>query len=451
MFPLGPPGLSNSPYQVLSAFAGNPLFISLDKLVNNGFLSREDLVIPRGFDHGDVRYEAVWKFKKRLFRKAFARFETEQGKIKQEFFHFCSKQKSWLDDYALFCALKEKHRGASWTEWEPDCRQRKPSALAQVRVELNIKIRYHQFLQFQFYSQWRELKNACAKRGVDLIGDIPIFVAHDSADVWANPDLFWLDKSGRSLYVAGVPPDYFSRTGQRWGNPLYRWDVLRRQGYAWWIRRFQAVFQLFDATRLDHFIGFHNYWRIPAQDKTAVNGKWVAGPGAHFFEAISKKLGHLPLIAEDLGAITDPVRALRDRFNIPGMAVLQFAFSGDMKKNPFLPHNFQKRLVVYTGTHDNDTTCGWYRSLKASERATVTRYLNSRGKAIHWDMIRLALASTADTAITPVQDLLGLGSRARMNRPGTPSGNWGWRLRKGALTSYLARRLAQMTQTYGRS
>ncbi len=451
MFPLGPPGMGSSPYQALSAFAGNPLFINLDALYQQGLLTSRDLKAPRELQKGKVRFDAVLKFKRPLFRKAFARFETETGEIKKSFRDFCNQEKFWLDDYALFCALKEKNRGAPWTEWDPSLRNRKPAALKAARARLAIKIRYHQFLQFQFHLQWSKLKKICEGLGVGLIGDIPIFVAHDSSDVWANQKVFWLDKNGQPTFVAGVPPDYFSRTGQRWGNPLYRWDALKKSGYSWWVKRFEKLFELFDSTRLDHFIGFHNYWRIPAGHRTAMRGKWVLGPGADFFQTLFKKLGRLNLIAEDLGVVTDDVKALRDRFKFPGMAVLQFAFGESDGKNPFLPHNLTRRVVVYTGTHDNDTTVGWFRSLNPQIKKRVKEYLQTTGREIHWDLIRLAQSTCANTAIFPAQDILGLDSRYRMNRPGLARGNWGWRLEKGALKNQHAKRLGRLTQIYGRS
>jgi len=449
MFPLGPPGISNSPYQVLSAFAGNPLFINLEKLVQGGLLDRPDLAGFPGHDSAKTDYEAAWRYKKIRFRKAFYRFEFGPKRVRAGFEKFCEAQSFWLDDYALYCALKEKYHGVSWEGWDEEYRRRRPAALRRVAKEFRLKIRYHQFLQFHFFNQWRALKAACRELGVGLIGDVPIFVAHDSADVWAHQELFWLDKKGKPTCVAGCPPDYFSRTGQRWGNPLYRWEASRRTGYDWWLKRIETMFKLFDAARLDHFIGFHNYWRIPADQQTAEKGKWILGPGAPFFETLFRKLGRLDLIAEDLGAITPPVAALRDRFDLPGMRVLQFAFSGK-SSNPFLPHNYPVNTVAYTGTHDNDTTVGWFSALNSRDRKRVLNYVGSEGKEINWDLIHLAMGSVAKTAIAPAQDLLGLGTEARMNLPGTPSGNWEWRLKRGSLTPRITRRLAHLTELYGR-
>jgi 4-alpha-glucanotransferase len=449
MFPLGQPGgLSSSPYQVLSAFAGNPLLISAEKLHADGLIEG-DLPSYHPISDSRVDFNAVRAFKEPLFERAFDGFENAPD-LKAPFSAFCKRHKSWLDDYALFCALKKHHNGAAWDTWETPLRRRDAAALREARQTFHFQIRYHQFLQFVFFEQWADLKAACVKHGVKLMGDMPIFVAHDSADVWSNPDLFYLDAAGQSTVVAGCPPDYFSATGQRWGNPLYRWDVLKKGGYAWWVKRFRLVFELFDAARLDHFIGFNQYWRIPADHPTAEKGEWVPGPGLHFFRTVFKKLGRLNLVAEDLGSVTDEVIALREKLELPGMRVLQFAFGDANPKNPFLPHNYASRTVVYTGTHDNDTTVGWFASLPESERNFVLRYLNSDGGEIHWQMIRLAFSSTADTAIIPAQDLLGLGADARMNTPGTDENNWEWRLAPDALTPALSGRLKELTAFYAR-
>ncbi len=449
MFPLGPPGgLSASPYQVLSAFAGNPLFISLEKLRDDGLLDEELPAFPSTFVD-KVDFNAVRDFKDPFFEQAFAHFE-KNSELKAPFEAFCRRHKNWLDDYALFCTLKQQHGGTAWDTWEDPLRRREPAALKKAHNQFRSQVRYHQFLQFVFFEQWSELKAFCLEREIKLMGDIPIFVAHDSADVWANPQLFYLDDRGASTVVAGCPPDYFSATGQRWGNPLYRWDVLKKSGYAWWIKRFQIMFELFDATRLDHFIGFTRYWRIPADHPTAENGEWIKGPGLHFFQTVFRKLGRVQLIAEDLGLVTDDVIALREKLEIPGMRVLQFAFGDANPKNPFLPHNYVPQTVVYTGTHDNDTTVGWFSALAETERDFVRRYIRSDGHDIHWEFIRLAWSSTAETAMVPAQDLLGLDSSARMNRPGTNEGNWSWRLSPGALTKELSDRLGELTAFYAR-
>jgi len=344
---------------------------------------------------------------------------------------------------------------------DPD-RLREKRALDRARSELADELGYQRFLQFAFDLQWSRLRTRCRELGIGLIGDIPIFAAHDSADVWSHRELFSLDSQGRPEVVAGVPPDYFSTTGQLWGNPLYRWDVLRRRGYGWWIDRFRATFERFDAVRIDHFIGFHRTWEIPVDAPSAMHGRYLPGPGAHFFEKVGEALGELPVIAEDLGVVTPEVKALRDRFGFPGMRVLQFAFGNDPEAPHYQPHNYPRRCVVYTGTHDNDTTMGWYldRGGPAStrtpeeiarEHAFALRYLGSDGREIHWDMIRAAMLSVADVAIVPLQDLLGLDSRARMNRPGTLAGNWEWRVRADRLTPALADRTALLAQTYGRA
>ncbi len=450
MFPLGPPGMSNSPYQVLSAFAGNPLFIDLESLARDGLLPASDMPRKGHFANDRTDYDQAWRYKKKILRKAFWVFENQRGSFYSAFRSFCYEQRDWLDDYALYCAIKQKHRGAAWYKWDAPLRNRQPKALREAAAQLAIAVRYHQFLQFLFSRQWHRLRKECHRRGVKLLGDIPIFVAHDSADVWANPELFWLDKKGNLTCVSGVPPDYFSRTGQRWGNPLYRWDALKKSGYDWWIRRFRQVFNFFDATRLDHFIGFHNYWCIPASARTAQNGEWVRAPGEDFFAKVERALGRVAIFAEDLGVVTPGVSALREKFRFPGMKVLHFAFSSDAS-NPFLPHNFGRNSVVYTGTHDNDTTRGWFKLLTAPERQRVLDYVESNGREIHWDLIRLAFGSVAETAIIPLQDLFGLGSAARMNTPGTTTGNWEWRLDHRKLNDRLATRLRKLTETYGRS
>jgi 4-alpha-glucanotransferase len=375
---------------------------------------------------------------------------------------FCAAHAAWLGDYAHFCALQEFTKGAAWTDWDQDIRARRSIALKRSRAELAQEIDYQNFLQYQFYRQWSALKAYCAERGVGLIGDIPIFVAHDSADVWAHQELFQLQKTGRPRVVAGIPPDYFSKDGQLWGNPLYAWDAHRGEGYAWWQGRLGASFERFDAVRLDHFIGFHRCWEVDAAAKTARKGNWVLGPGAEFFAAVRRGMGKLELIAEDLGVLIPEVKQLRDGAGLPGMRVLQFAFGNDPEAENYQPHRFPRECVVYTGTHDNDTTVGWFNDRGSSsstrsrqeieaERAFTLRYLASDGREIHWDMIRAALLSVAHTALFPMQDVLGHGSEARMNMPGTSTGNWGWRLAPGALDAKVAERLRVLTETYGRN
>jgi 4-alpha-glucanotransferase len=449
ILPLGPTGHGDSPYQCFSAFAGNPLLVSLDKLVKDGLLERKELQTAPFFSEDAVDYGAVIGFKLPLLCKSFERIRGSERA--QAFDDFCAAEASWLDDYALFMALKAWHGGASWDTWERDAKPaaRQPGALERWRDKLADQVDAQKYLQFLFFSQWRQVKAYARERGIRIIGDAPIFVAYDSADVWAHPDLFYLDADGHPTVVAGVPPDYFSATGQLWGNPLYRWERMAKTGYAWWVARLKALLNLVDIVRLDHFRGFEAYWQVPADEPTAVNGEWVQGPGAAFFQALERELGELPIIAEDLGLITPAVIALRDQFSFPGMKILQFAFGGDAD-DPYLPHNYAPNCIVYTGTHDNDTTLGWFSSRGEAERRAVQRYLGRDGSDICWDMLRLAFASVADVAIAPLQDVLRLGSQARQNTPGRGSGNWCWRVRAEALTPGLACGLREMTATYGR-
>ncbi len=443
VLPLGPIGEGNSPYQSYSAMAGNPLLISLDRLAERGLLDRDLLARAPELDPARVDYPAAIGFKERALRAAYARFRPSAA-----YERFCQEQSDWLDDYALFMALKESHDGAPWHEWEPEMVARSRAALNRARGGLAERIEYHRFVQYLFSRQYEDVRRQASSRGIRIVGDVPIFVAHDSADVWAHPDLFQLDALGRPTVVAGVPPDYFSATGQLWGNPLYRWDVMARDGYAWWVRRLRMATALYDLVRLDHFRGFEAYWEVPAADTTARRGRWVKGPGAAFFESVRRQLGGMPFIAEDLGVITPEVEELRDRFGLPGMKVLQFAFSDPA--SPYLPHNYTRNCVVYTGTHDNDTTLGWWDTLGRNERSFVHRYLGRKTRDVAWDMIRLAMSSVAEMAIVPLQDVLRLGSDARMNLPGTESGNWEWRYKPGALTSELREELRTLTRTYGR-
>lgn len=467
MLPVAPPGYGDSPYSAESAFAGSPLLVDLAALSKGGLLAQSDLAGGEALPEGKVDYAATAQYRDARLRAAAEAFAlriaakgTGEG---GRFERFCRANRRWLEDYALYRALKRARGGAPWTAWEPALRDRKPKALQAARDSLRAEIAQHRFEQYAFAEQWRALREYCAARGIGLLGDLPIFVAHDSADVWEHKELFRLDARGEPEAVAGVPPDYFSATGQRWGNPLYRWDVLRSTDYAWWIDRLRVTLARFDAARIDHFIGFTRYWQIPADCPTAVDGRWVKGPGAHFFRAVRKALGDLPLVAEDLGAVTDEVKALRDRFSLPGMRVLQFAFGDDPSAPDFLPHNYPRNTVVYTGTHDNDTTVGWFNDPGGEgrprspaeaerERQTAMDYLASDGREVHWDMIRTALLSVADTAIAPLQDLLGLGSEARMNVPGTTGGdNFRWRFRDADLSPEIAARMARLTRIYGRA
>ncbi len=449
VLPLGPTGYGDSPYQCFSAFAGNPLLIDLEDLVAQGWLSH-DVLTSISFPEERVDYGAVIPFKRTCLHLAYEGFRARADSgTRAAFDAFCREESHWLEDFALFMALKE-HFGQAWYEWPEDIRLRRGHALKHYSELLADSVHEHCFIQWTFFRQWDELKRYAHERGISIIGDIPIFVAYDSADVWARPDLFYLDEQARPTVVAGVPPDYFSPTGQLWGNPLYRWDVLAQEGYRWWIERFRAVLRLVDWVRLDHFRGFEAYWEIPAGMPTAEVGRWVKGPGDDLFRAVQEALGSVPVIAEDLGFITPEVEALRERWGFPGMKVLQFAFSGP--DNPYLPHNYDgSNWVVYTGTHDNDTTVGWFRSLDAKTQGFVLAYLARDGQDIAWDMLRLAWQSVAVLAIAPMQDVLRLGSEARMNTPGRAGGNWAWRVRADALTDELAAALAEMTYTYGRT
>ncbi len=451
VLPLGPTGYGDSPYQCFSAFAGNPYLISPHLLLQEGLLYNEDLTHLPPFPAERVDYGMVIPWKLEILQRAYARFRQHGSRhLKEAFTAFQAEQAHWLDDYALFMALKEAHGGAPWPTWETDIRQRETQALEAARRSLAEAIEKQAFFQFLFFSQWRNLKNYANQRGVRIIGDIPIFVAHDSAEVWAHPELFFLDEHGNPTVVAGVPPDYFSATGQLWGNPLYRWDVHAQDGYAWWLARLRTVLELVDIVRLDHFRGFAAYWEIPAGEETAINGRWTPGPGAAFFTAVEAALGSLPLIAEDLGEITPDVVALREQFHLPGMKILVFAFSDDAR-NPFLPHNYPQNCVVYTGTHDNDTATGWYQRAPEKERDFARRYLARDGHDIAWDLIRAAWSSVAVFSIAPLQDLLSLDNSARMNYPSRAGGNWQWRMPAHALTEALRYRLQEQNRLYGRT
>ncbi|HYS09264.1 MAG TPA: 4-alpha-glucanotransferase [Myxococcales bacterium] len=454
MLPVGPVGYGNSPYSAHSAFAGDPLLVSPDRMVEEGLLSRDALDdVPR-FPADRVDYPASRAWRERHLRAASAGLQKREH---AELERFGAENADWLDDFTLYAAIKRSRGGLPWTEWEPDLRARDPAALDRARRALREEIRQHRFEQFLFARHWRALREESHRLGVGLIGDLPIFVAHDSADVWAHRELFFLDKQGRPTAVAGVPPDYFSATGQRWGNPLYDWDKMERTGFRWWLARFAHTFALFDAVRLDHFIGFTRYWEIPADEPTAQNGRWRPAPGARLFEA----LGPAQLIAEDLGAVTPEVTALRERFRFPGIKLLQFAFGTDPQAPTFLPHNYDRSSVAYTGTHDNDTTAGWFHERGSpqrspdqceKERHAALGYLGVKdgGREIHWDMMRGVWSSVANLAIAPVQDLLGLGSEARMNLPGTLAGNWEWRI--GDLPGpEVQERLRELTALYGRT
>jgi 4-alpha-glucanotransferase len=458
ILPLGPTGYGNSPYQSTSSFAGNALLIDIDDLARRGWLSPEEIPHDARLPIDHVDFDAVTVLKEASLRLAYDGFRAKGDDPKFE--EFIAANSGWLDEFVFYQALKDVHAGQPWYEWEPELVERAPAAMADWRERLAEGIRYHEFVQYAFEIQWQELRAACQRQGLMVIGDLPIFVAHDSADVWANPDLFYLDKRGQPLVVAGVPPDYFSETGQLWGNPLYRWDAHAADDYSWWAARLRFLLGRVDIVRIDHFRGFEAYWEIPAGSTTAADGKWIEGPASKFFDAMRRRLGNLPLIAEDLGLITPGVEALRDEFSLPGMRVLQFGFGPDSGSEKHLPHRFVPHCVVYTGTHDNDTTKGWFTSTDVattqtweeieSERAYARRYLDSPGNEIHWDMIRLAFSSVADTAVIPLQDILGLDSRARMNLPGKAEGNWLWRFKKGQLDRQAHDRYAELTALYSR-
>ncbi len=454
ILPLGPTGYGDSPYQSFSAFAGNPLLISPALLQQDGYLPDPLAVETPDFPADRVDFGWVIDWKNELLAQAHRRFQSDPPEGKQETFdYFCQAQSPWLDDFALFMALKARHQahqGGVWNTWPADIAGREPEAMARWSKKLAAKIALEKFKQFLFFEQWLALKQYANERAIRIVGDVPIFVAYDSADVWANPEIFYLDDDGGPTVVAGVPPDYFSATGQRWGNPLYRWDRLARSDYAWWADRLRMVFTQVDVVRIDHFRGFDAYWEIPADEPTAVVGRWVKGPGADFFKAMREALGDLPIIAEDLGVITPAVEALRDQFAFPGMKILQFAFGGERNSN-FLPHNFTRNCVVYTGTHDNETTLGWYRNTTADEKDHVRRYVARDGSDIAWDMVRLAYASVADTAVAPLQDLMALGNEARMNFPGKTGGWWTWRYTAEMLTDEIGQRLLELTELFGRA
>ncbi len=447
VLPLGPTGFGDSPYQCFSAFAGNPLLIAPEDLRHRGYLSYRELAAPL-FPRERVDYGPVIQWKRMLLQQAYERFKEQAPP--DSFTQFVEEEKAWLHDYALFMALKDEHHGLPWNQWRPSLRDRKKQALAAARKRLNDVIQFHYFQQWLFFAQWRKLKAYANEKGVRIIGDIPIYVAMDSADAWSHREQFLFDAEGRPLVVAGVPPDYFSPTGQLWGNPIYNWEKMADEGFAWWIERIRANLRLYDILRIDHFRGFYNYWVVPGDAETAINGEWRDGPRTAFFDAIIAALGDLPLIAEDLGEPDPGVYELRDHYGFPGMKVLQFAWGGDAS-NAFLPHNYDKNAVVYTGAHDNDTTRGWYEKASERERDHVRRYLRVDGSDIAWDFIRLAMASTANLAIVPLQDCMNLGSEARMNTPAVAAGNWAWRFQPHQLTKGIQAGLAELAELYGRT
>jgi len=462
VLPLNPTGYGDSPFQCFSAHAGNHLLISLEKLREQGILEAADFRGQPKFPQEHVDFGRVIEWKTPLLKTAAARFlSNANGEQRRLFDEFRAANTSWLPDFALFMACKEEQGGVAWNKWPRDIAQRTPSGLSSATTRLKDAARAVEYWQFEFFRQWQQLRSYARQAGIRVIGDIPIYVALDSADVWTNREYFQLSEDGQPLKIAGVPPDYFSATGQCWGNPIYRWDRLKQSGYRWWIERFRAALELYDGVRIDHFRGFEAYWEIPSSETTAINGQWVKGPGGELFAALEREFGELPIIAENLGVITPEVEAIRERFHFPGMAILQFAFGKDPQGPSFRPHNYTRQIAVYTGTHDNDTTVGWWNSSGGNdstrtaedvekEQAFARAYLNFKDEPIQWVMIRTILASIADLAIVPLQDVLGLGSEARMNLPGTSKGNWRWRCRPGALTPELARKMRELVLLYDR-
>jgi len=449
VLPLGPLGYGNSPYSSISAFAGNPLLISLERLASHGWIDQEKLS-SLSSDAGAVQYDQIFATKMPLLFEAGRRFVSSAPEwARQRFERFCSENAWWLDDFVLFDALRAKYKLASWHEWPAELAHREPEALELARQELADDLKIRSALQFAFREQWQALRRYCSERAIRIVGDVAIFVNYDSADVWRHRDLFRLNENHEPDFVSGVPPDFFSKTGQRWGNPLYRWDVLKERGYEWWIQRLSWATRNCDYIRLDHFRGFDQFWEIPAKDPTAVNGRWVDGPRDDLFHKLREELGGLPFFAEDLGFITPEVHALRERLQIPGMAVLQFGF-GDEGAHMYLPHRAAGK-VIYTGTHDNDTTVGWWRSGAADhEKRNAECYLGRSDDGIHWSFIRAAQSSVADLCIVPLQDVLGLGSEARMNTPSLHGGNWKWRVTSGQFTVELVAKLAHLAESTDR-
>jgi 4-alpha-glucanotransferase len=455
MLPVGPAGAGNSPYDSPSSFAGSPWLVSLEEVLKLGLLRADELPARSGGREQRARFAESMRFRAERLRLAYERFANKRSKsLARALERLRAGNRAWLGDWALFCALRRAHGGARWTDWDPALRDRERGALSRARRTLADEIAYHEFVQLMFELQWQRLRDHCQARGIALLGDVPMFVAHDSADVWANRDLFFLDSRGERSVVAGVPPDAFSKTGQLWGNPLYRWARLRRSNFEWWVERLQSTLARFDAVRLDHFIGFRHYWEVPAHARTAKNGRYVRVPGEALLTRLEQRLGRLPFVAEDLGNVTPDVIALRDRFELPGMRVLSFAFGPG--GSDYLPHRYSRRSVVYTGTHDNDTITGWFASLGRrgpagqAERRRVLDYVGTSGREIHWDLMRVASMSVADVALFPMQDVLGLGSAARMNLPGTTVRNWVWRMLAEQPSKAVAERLGALTESFER-
>lgn len=452
VLPLVAVGEGGSPYNGLSAFAGNTLLLSADLVVEDALLDEDEARPPAGFAPARADFAGTAAWKDGLLRRAHAAFHAAASPgLRAGFAEYVEREAAWLGDWCLFRALRDENGGRAWTAWPEPLRRRDPYALQAARDRLSGEVERHALGQFLFDRQWGELRRYANGRGIYLVGDVPIFVAHDSADVWANQEIFELDEAGSPTVVSGVPPDYFSETGQRWGNPLYRWDVLEANGYRWWVDRFRRTLEMVDVARIDHFRGFESYWEVPGDEETALNGRWMTGPGARLFDAVRRELGPLPLIAEDLGIITPEVERLRDELGFPGMRVLQFAFGGDDAENPHRPENYTAASVAYTGTHDNNTALGWYRDEASAEaKAELAELTGPATDDMGWEMIRVVLESEADLAVIPLQDVLGLESEARMNTPGSVDGNWLWRFRDGDLTPAHAARLRDLTAKTGR-
>jgi 4-alpha-glucanotransferase len=453
ILPLGGIGPGNSPYMSSSAFAGNVLLIDLQELQQRGWLSSDDLVPDDAFADSRVNFGAVVPWRTYRLEKASQVFAAQASAAdRADLADFRHAHADWLDDYALFMALAGAHGWRDWSDWPAPLTRREPKAMNDARVQHADKVAFWTFCQWCFFRQWHRVKDYANSRGVRIVGDAPIFIAYQSAEVWARQELFELDTNGRARVVAGVPPDYFSPTGQRWGNPLYRWSAHRTEGYAWWVQRVRRIFEMVDVVRIDHFRGFADYWEIPAEEPTAMHGRWLPGPGAELFDAIRAKLGDLPIIAEDLGLITPAVDVLRRQFELPGMRILHFAFGGG-SDNAYLPHNYEANTVVYTGTHDNNTTLGWWQEASEAQRQHVRAYLDLKPDdeaAIHWKLITAACASVADTAIHPMQDVLGLDGASRMNLPGVGEGYWEWRFEWGQVTPEHGRKLKAYCELFGR-
>ncbi|MCF8295733.1 MAG: 4-alpha-glucanotransferase [Bacteroidales bacterium] len=450
ILPLGPTGYGDSPYQCFSSMAGNPYLIDLEKLVEEGYLQPGDLHHAPEFPADSTDYNLVQQFKNQMLSLAFTRFRNMEDERKGAYNQFVEENASWLADYALFMAIKQQYQLRCWIEWDEPYRNRQPDALQAFSRQHADDIQFQQFIQYVFFSQWLEIRNYANSKGIQLIGDIPIYIAFDSVESWTRPEIFLFDEQKLPIMVAGVPPDYFSETGQLWGNPVYNWDYLKQTDFQWWKDRIQGNLKLYDLIRIDHFRGFAAYWAVPYGEPTAINGTWNACPGTELFDSLLRAFGELPIIAEDLGVITDEVVALRERYGFPGMKILQFAFDSD-EKNNYLPHTYDRNFIVYTGTHDNNTVRGWYEDTHDGNRFNIENYLGGYpAEGISAALIRMAHASVANVSIVPLQDILGLDAQSRMNTPGTTSGNWQWRYRQEVLTPELARWFGQLTKTYDR-